>query len=96
MYAVIFRAEMSTLDKEYINMAKTLRDIAISEYNCIEFSSASENGVEIAISYWKNESDIKRWKENSSHIVAQKYGKERWYKGYSVEIVEIKKSYKSN
>jgi len=36
---------------------------------------------------------IKLWKENSEHLVAQELGKEKWYEDYTVEIVEIISQY---
>jgi heme-degrading monooxygenase HmoA len=57
------------------------------------FTAVSEGRDEIAISYWKSMDDIKKWKQNSEHLLAQKLGKEKWYEAYSVEIVEILSSY---
>jgi len=93
MYAVIFKATTHNLDKEYFNMAKKMRDLAINEYGCKEFTSVTEASEEIAISYWESLEDIKKWKQNSEHLMAQELGKSKWYSEYSVEIVEVISSY---
>jgi heme-degrading monooxygenase HmoA len=93
MYAVIFRAKTKELDKEYFETAKRMRELALSEYNCIEFTAVTEGLNEIAISYWKNLEEIQKWKENGEHLVAQELGKNKWYKAYNVEIVKVVSQY---
>jgi heme-degrading monooxygenase HmoA len=95
VFAVIFRAEVADLDAEYAEVAARMRDIAMRDYGCREFTSCTEGSQEIAISYWDNEDQIKRWKQNAEHLVAQGKGRRRWYKAYSVEVVEIVRSYGS-
>ncbi len=93
MYAVIFKAKTKKLDDDYFKMAKRMRELAINEYGCVEFTAVTEGSDEIAISYWESMEQIKKWKQNSEHLVAQKLGKEKWYETYSVEIVEILEKY---
>ncbi len=95
MYAVIFRAEILELDAEYAAMANRMRDLAINEYGCVEFIACTEGNDEVAISYWTSEEQIQRWKKNSEHLVAQEKGRSKWYKSYTVQIVEIVRSYRS-
>lgn len=94
MYAVIFKAEIAEFDDEYGALADKLRQLAIEQYGCREFVAVSEGTTEIAISYWDTEKQIKAWKQNSDHLVAQSKGKSKWYKSYSVEIMEVQRAYK--
>ena len=96
MFAVIFRAKINRLDEEYSLMAQKMRDLAISEYGCKEFSACAEGNNEIAISYWETESQIKEWKKNSKHLVAQELGRSKWYKSYTIQIVEVQREYGSS
>jgi len=89
MYAVIFRAKTKKLDKTYFETAKKMRELALNEYGCLEFTAVTEGANEIAISYWDSLEQIKLWKQNSEHLKAQRKGQERWYEDYSVEIVEV-------
>ena len=93
MYAVIFKAKTKKLDNTYFTMAQRMRELAMSKYGCLEFTAVTEGSDEIAISYWDSLEDIKKWKQNSEHLVAQKLGVEKWYEAYSVEIVEVLDSY---
>ena len=93
MYAVIFRAKVKKLDGQYSVMAKNMRELAMSQYGCTEFTSCTQGGEEIAISYWPSLEHIKTWKNDADHLVAQSLGKEKWYEAYSVQVVEIKREY---
>jgi len=95
MYAVIFRAKVKCLDELYSEMAQRMRELALSEYGCIDFVSSCEGDNELAISYWKSKEDIHAWKQNQEHLRAQALGKERWYECYSVEVVEVLHKYTS-
>lgn len=93
MYAVIFKAEVNQLDDEYYLTALRMRDIAIEEFGCKEFVSSNENNTEVAISYWDTLKQIQAWKQHPEHQAAQEQGKNRWYKSYQIEIVEVIRSY---
>ena len=93
MYAVIFKAKTKKLNDDYYIMAKRMRELAINEYGCVEFTAVTEGSDEIAISYWESKEQIKKWKRNSEHLVAQEMGQEKWYEDYTVEIVKIVSKY---
>ena len=95
MFAVIFRATVNKLDTQYDDMAKKMRELAMSEYGCTEFTSCTQDKEEIAISYWPSLEHIKTWKKDIAHLEAQNLGKEKWYENYRVQIVEIKREYSS-
>lgn len=93
MYAVIFKAEVNKLDKAYSEMASRMRELAINEYGCTEFTSCMEGNSEIAISYWPSKEAIQAWKNNPEHQQAQALGKSKWYKSYQVQVVEVLNQY---
>jgi len=95
MYAVIFKAEVNKLDKAYSEMASRMRELAINEYGCTEFTSCMEGNSEIAISYWPSKEAIQVWKNNPEHQQAQALGKSKWYKSYQVQVVEVLNQYGS-
>ncbi len=66
MYAVIFRATINKLDESYYRMAAQMRELAINEYGCTEFTAITEGEQEIAISYWQNQEQIKKWNKMQS------------------------------
>ena len=93
MYAVIFRAEIARLDEEYSQMAARMRELAIQEYGCLEFTSVTEGNSEIAVSYWSSKEQISAWKQNAEHLVAQQKGRSQWYASYRVQVVEVVREY---
>ena len=95
MYCVIFVAQINKLDSNYHITARALRTLAIDKYNCIDFKSSCEDGQEIAISYWHNLVHIKEWKQDLTHLQAQKIGSTKWYKSYRVQVVKIVREYSS-
>ncbi len=93
MYAVIFRAEVAEVDEQYLSMAQRMRDLAIEEYGCLEFTAVTEGKQEIAISYWESKQQIKAWRENPEHQEAQRLGQSRWYRSYRVQVVKVEREY---
>jgi heme-degrading monooxygenase HmoA len=93
MYAVIFQAKVKNPDAEYNQTAMQLRELAMIEYGCINFIATREDGFEIAISYWKNLQQFKKWKQDADHLLAQQNGREKWYSFYKVQVVEIIQEY---
>ena len=97
MWMVVFRARVKTIDSDYQATAMTLRDLALSQYGCLDFVSALRPDVqgdeEIAISYWASEEDLLAWKQDPQHLAAQQLGRERWYESYSVSIAPIARHY---
>ncbi|HIE77471.1 MAG TPA: antibiotic biosynthesis monooxygenase [Candidatus Thioglobus sp.] len=96
MYAVIFTAEIGSLDEQYYEKAKTMREIALNQYHCQGFNSTFEGNTEVSISYWSSLDDIKNFKNDSSHQEAQMVGKSKWYKSYSVEVTKVIRQYSYN
>lgn len=92
-YAVIF----SSIRKEgnqqaYINMALKMEALAIEQAGYLGMESAREE-VGITVSYWKDLASIKAWKEQVDHQIAQKMGKEKWYKSYITRISLVERDY---
>jgi heme-degrading monooxygenase HmoA len=94
MFVVIFRATARQLDAEYSATAARLRELALSQFGCLEFVAVNEGDQEVALSYWPDEASIRAWKQHTDHLMAQQLGRERWYSGYSVEVAEIKRHYR--
>lgn len=97
MFVVIFRATfhaaLHEADAEYLRTAARLRELALSEFGCVEFHSLTEGRQEIALSYWTSEENIRAWKSHPEHVAAQRAGKERWYESYKVEVAQIGRCY---
>ena len=96
MYAVIFTAKVASLDDEYSQVAERMRQLATEKYGCKGFTSFTEGDEEIAISYWESEEQIKLWKMDPEHVLAQGKGRSKWYRSYHVQVVEVIREYGEN
>jgi len=93
MFVVIFRAKTRQMDAEYSQTAARMRELALSQFGCLEFTAVTEGQDEIALSYWPDEAHIAAWKAHAEHLLAQQLGRARWYESYSVQVAEIKRGY---
>ena len=93
MFVVIFRAQVRQFDAEYSAMAAQMRELALTQFGCLSFNATTEGDQEIAVSYWPDEASIRRWKQHTEHLEAQRMGRERWYASYEVDIAEVQRSY---
>ena len=73
-----------------------MRELATNKYGCTEFIAVTEGNNDIVISYWENQEQILKWKEDAEHLVAQELGRSIWYKNYKVEVVDIIREYAKN
>ena len=93
MYVVIFRARIRSFDAEYSAIAARMRELALSEFGCLEFQAVTEGKDEVALSYWPSEESIRAWKAHPEHLLAQRSGRERWYESYTVQVAQIGREY---
>ena len=91
-YAVIFTSIRSEGDNGYNTMADEMMALAAQQDGFLGVESA-RNEVGITVSYWQSLDSIKNWKANSRHLLAQKYGREKWYANYKVRICIIEYDY---
>jgi len=73
-------------------MAKKMLDLANLQTGFLGFESASEE-IGISVSYWKDLESIKNWKMHSEHVIAQKNGKDLWYKSFKTRIAKVERDY---
>lgn len=54
---------------------------------------SARNELGITVSYWESLEAIKNWKQNSDHLLAQRYGREKWYSHYKTRICKVERDY---
>ncbi len=91
-YAVIFSSVMNEHYDGYHDMANVVVELAQQQVGFLGIESARED-VGITVSYWRSLDDIRQWKQNSEHLVAQQLGRELWYKNFTVRISKVEKCY---
>lgn len=94
MVVVIFRAKIRQLDPDYVAAAARLRELALTQFACLEFQAVSEGAEEVALSYWPDEASVLAWKSHAEHVMAQQIGRERWYQSYVVQVAHIGREYR--
>ena len=94
MLVVIFRAKARRLDGEYARVAARMRDLALSQFGCLEFHAVTEGEHEVALSYWPDEQSIRAWRNHPEHVRAQQMAHERWYEFYAVQVARVDREYR--
>lgn len=91
-YAVIFTSIRTEYNDGYTEMAEEMEQLAALQAGFLGMEHAKED-VSITISYWKDLNSIKTWKANERHLIAQKTGRERWYRTYKTRICKVERDY---
>jgi len=91
-YAVIFTSIRNDNDNTYPEMADRMAELAKEQPGYLGHESARED-TGITVSYWKDLESIRKWKENAEHKIAQKMGREKWYKSFKVRICKVEREY---
>ena len=89
-YAVIFTNIRTEIDEDYSIMAKRMMELAKIQKGFLGEESARDE-IGITVSYWDSLEAIKAWKQNSEHMVAQKLGKEKWYKAFKTRVAKVER-----
>ena len=93
-YAVVFASQRTEGDQGYAAMADEMDALARVQPGYLGIESARDaDGFGITVSYWRTGQDILAWKHLSDHLVAQRTGRERWYRKYSVRVCRVERSY---
>jgi len=91
-YAVIFTSVRTGIEDGYGSTSDEMVELAAEQDGFLGVESA-RNEIGITVSYWQNLEAIKNWKANTQHLLAQKYGREKWYEKYKVRICKIERDY---
>ena len=94
-YAVIFTSTQNENIEGYSEMANAMESLAKKQDGFLGIESA-RNSIGITVSYWASLETIKKWKQNSDHLLAQQKGREDWYNWYHVRICKVEREYEFN
>ena len=93
-YAVIFTSLIEGEAEGYGDAAERMLELARTMQGFLGVESTrNDQGYGITVSYWETEEDIRRWKKNEEHRVAQEKGKSSWYERYSVKVARVERAY---
>jgi heme-degrading monooxygenase HmoA len=91
-YAVIFTSLRTEIEEGYQEMAEEMVRLVALQPGYLGHESARDT-LGITISYWESLETIQQWKMQSDHLLAQKYGREKWYSAYSTRIAKVERDY---
>ncbi len=93
-YAVIFTSIHTPNHEGYDEMGAKMAQLTTEQKGFMGIEGArNEDGMGITVCYWKTEEDIRNWKKNEEHLLAQQQGKEKWYEQYSIRICKVERAY---
>ena len=97
MYAVIFEVEPEPdRVQEYLDTAARLRAELekIEGFISIErFTSLSQDGKILSLSFWRDEAAIARWREQAQHHAAQISGRDGVFRDYRIRVAAVVRDY---
>jgi heme-degrading monooxygenase HmoA len=91
-YAVIFSNIRTQVDEGYGIMAEEMVELAEKQPGYLGHESVRD-GLGITVSYWESLESIRNWKMVSEHLLAQRLGREKWYKAYKTRICLVERDY---
>ncbi len=97
MLAVIFEVSIAEGKKdEYLDIAAKLKPQleTIDGFISIErFTSLSEEGKLLSLSFWRDEEAIEAWRNLESHRLAQEKGRAEVFKDYRLRVADVSRDY---
>ncbi len=93
-YAVIFTSIAAADSDGYAEMSAAMDELAVRQDGYLGHESArGSDGLGITVSYWRDEAAIAHWRTNAEHRVAQRLGRERWYRNYAIRVARVERAY---
>lgn len=93
-YAVIFTSLRRELPNDgYGAMADRMEERARSQPGFLGIESArGADGLGITVSYWATLADVAAWGRNAEHLLAQKLGRDQWYKWFALRVSRVERA----
>lgn len=93
-FAVVFTSTRTPGDDGYAQTSDEMMSLAAAQPGFLGVESArGEDGLGITVSYWRDEESIRRWRAHADHVVAQRAGRERWYRAYMIRVCRVEREY---
>ena len=90
--AVIFTSVRTDGDNGYAAMAEAMDALARRQPGFLGVESARD-ALGITVSYWADQDAARAWKNVAEHLVAQRRGREAWYRDYRVRVATVEREY---
>jgi heme-degrading monooxygenase HmoA len=91
-YAVIFTSTRTEDNSGYDAMSDAMVSLAATQPGFLGIESARDS-LGITVSYWDTLEAIAAWKQNVAHLVAQRRGRDLWYRAFKTRICRVERDY---
>jgi heme-degrading monooxygenase HmoA len=93
--AVIFQSERTGDDPDgYALAAEAMDRLAAQQPGYCGMDHLSDGqGRAVTISYWSDDAAAKAWRDHPDHRTMRDAGRDRWYRGYTLHVARIERSY---
>lgn len=90
MIVVLFRSKLVDAPEGYAEMAEEMESLARTMPGFVDVKSyRADDGERLTVVRWESQETMRHWRENVRHQVAQRLGRERWYRYYKLEVAEL-------
>ena len=89
-YAVIFTSRRRPGGDGYATTAARMEELARQQPGFLGVDSV--HGVDdagITVSYWESLEALAAWGRNAEHLLAQKFGREKWYESFTLRVCAV-------
>jgi heme-degrading monooxygenase HmoA len=91
--AVIFTSSRTDGDHGYGVMSASMEALAQQQPGYLGIESARDATSGITVSYWADHDAARAWKGVAAHMVAQRRGRDVWYRDYRVRVATVDRDY---
>ncbi|MDC0708343.1 antibiotic biosynthesis monooxygenase [Stigmatella sp. ncwal1] len=92
--AVIFTSVRTAVDEGYAQTSEEMTAMAEGQPGFLGVeSNRGADGLGITVSYWRDMDSVRAWKAVAEHRMAQKLGRERWYRAYCTRVAVVEREY---
>lgn len=96
-YAVIFTSTFKDdIDLElYAETGTEMEELAKRQpgFMGVDSTRNTSTTLGITVSYWKDQKAIAAWKKKQEHLVAQRMGKQAFYKHFKTVVAKVEREY---
>lgn len=93
-YAVIFSSVRRAEPGDgYAEAAARMEELAAAQPGFLGVESArGADGFGITVSYWATADDVTAWGRHAEHLLAQRFGRERWYASFALRVCRVERA----
>ncbi len=90
-YAIIFTSRRRVQPGDgYGETADRMEELAAQQPGFLGVESArGSDGLGITVSYWATLADVRAWGRHAEHLLAQKFGREKWYQWFALRVSRV-------